>query len=182
MTNLSSEQYASPEPLPRAAFSFASAPTPSAARQRLGERVRMAREAAHLTQEELAGTTYSKSYISAVERGKMTPSFQALRLLAERLNVTRSYLLGEEVRSESPEAPEKPAGDEQQATLRSLAEQLLHQGRHEEAIALFERIGQKDQTSWARERYACFLADQGRFQEAYEQMQRVLRERHSSSK
>jgi transcriptional regulator with XRE-family HTH domain len=175
MTDLPSEQHASSEPSPRAAFSsFASASTPRAARQIIGDCVRMARVAANLTQEELAGTTYSKSYISAVERGKMTPSFQALRLLAERLNVTLSSLLGEEVRSESPEVSEEPAGDEQQATLRSLAEHLLHQGRYEEAITLFERIGQKDWTGWAREQYACFLADQGQYQEAYEQMQRAL--------
>jgi transcriptional regulator with XRE-family HTH domain len=135
--------------------------------------------AANMTQQELAGTTYSKSYISAVERGKMTPSFQALRLLAERLNVTLSSLLGEEVRSESPEVSEEPTGDDQQATLRSLAEHLLHQGRYEEAITQFERIGQKDWTGWAHEQYACFLADQGRFQEAYEQMRLALMERAS---
>jgi tetratricopeptide (TPR) repeat protein len=61
----------------------------------IGERVRIARMAANLTQQELAGNTYSKSYISAVERGKMTPSFQALRLLAERLGRSISYFLGE---------------------------------------------------------------------------------------
>jgi transcriptional regulator with XRE-family HTH domain len=132
-----------------------------------------------MTQQELAGTTYSKSYISAVERGKMTPSFQALRLLAARLNVNLSYLLGEETGSQNSKADEEPTGDEQQAMLLGEAEQLLHQGRHEEAIVLFERIGQKDWTSWAHERYACFLADQGRFQEAYEQMRLTLMERAS---
>lgn len=64
-------------------------------REIMGERVRQARIAARLTQQELAGETYSKSYISAVERGKMTPSFQALRTLAERLNRPLSFFFGE---------------------------------------------------------------------------------------
>ncbi|HEU5370653.1 MAG TPA: tetratricopeptide repeat protein [Ktedonobacterales bacterium] len=66
-------------------------------REIIGERVRQARITANLTQQELAGGTYSKSYISAVERGKMTPSFQALRLLAERLKRPISFFLGEGV-------------------------------------------------------------------------------------
>ncbi len=61
----------------------------------IGERLRLARIAAKLTQQELAGDTYSKSYISAVERGKMTPSFQALRALAARLNRPLSFFFGE---------------------------------------------------------------------------------------
>jgi tetratricopeptide (TPR) repeat protein len=79
-------------------------PTSAGARERqteaisraiIGERVRIARIAANLTQQELAGGTYSKSYISAVERGKMTPSFQALQMLAERLGRPISFFLGE---------------------------------------------------------------------------------------
>ncbi|HEY7358494.1 MAG TPA: tetratricopeptide repeat protein [Ktedonobacterales bacterium] len=61
----------------------------------IGERVRIARVAVNLTQQELAGKTYSKSYISAVERGKMTPSFQALQMMAERLGRPVSFFLGE---------------------------------------------------------------------------------------
>ncbi|HEY7347864.1 MAG TPA: tetratricopeptide repeat protein [Ktedonobacterales bacterium] len=61
----------------------------------IGERVRQARIAANMTQQELAGETYSKSYISAVERGKMTPSFQALRILADRLGRSLSFFFGE---------------------------------------------------------------------------------------
>jgi transcriptional regulator with XRE-family HTH domain len=68
----------------------------STKRLSLGERMRIARYAARLTQEELAGDSFSKSYISAVERNKMTPSISALRLLAERLSVTLAYLLGEQ--------------------------------------------------------------------------------------
>ena len=61
----------------------------------IGERVRTARIAANKTQQQLAGDTYSKSYISAVEHGKMTPSVQALSVLAERLGLPMAYFLGE---------------------------------------------------------------------------------------
>lgn len=61
----------------------------------IADRVRTARIAANKTQQQLAGETYSKSYISAVERGKMTPSVQALGILAERLGLPVSYFLGE---------------------------------------------------------------------------------------
>jgi len=61
----------------------------------IADRVRSARMAANKTQQQLAGETYSKSYISAVERGKMTPSVQALAILAERLGLPVSFFLGE---------------------------------------------------------------------------------------
>jgi HTH-type transcriptional regulator, quorum sensing regulator NprR len=51
--------------------------------------------AARLTQQEVAGGHFSKSYISAIERGKMTPSVPALEYLAGRLQVPLAYLLGE---------------------------------------------------------------------------------------
>ena len=61
----------------------------------IAERVRQARVAVRLTQQQLGGDSFSKSYISAVERGKMTPSIQALAQLSERLGVPMSFLLGE---------------------------------------------------------------------------------------
>jgi tetratricopeptide (TPR) repeat protein len=61
----------------------------------IADRVRSARIAANKTQQQLAGDTYSKSYISAVERGKMTPSVQALGVLAGRLGLPVSFFLGE---------------------------------------------------------------------------------------
>jgi len=61
----------------------------------IARRLRAARVAAGLTQQDLGGTQFSKSYISALERGKMVPSLQALSLLAERLMLPISYLLGE---------------------------------------------------------------------------------------
>jgi transcriptional regulator with XRE-family HTH domain len=150
---------------------FTSGPSPSATAHLIGERVRTARFAAHMTQQELAGATYSKSYISAVERGKMTPSFQALSLLAARLGRPISYFLGEEV-SEAP--IEAPADDSVQAALLNEAERVFQEGRYEEALALFSQAGKPERANQARERYAQSLADQGCYQEAYEQLRRVL--------
>lgn len=121
------------------------AENPSARRRTLGEHLRVARYAAHLTQEDLAGGTFSKSYISAVERGKMTPSISALRLLAERLEVSLAYLLGEEEVNLSPEhagsleSGQKHPPDEAQL-VRQLdeARQLLLQG---ESAAALEWLG-----------------------------------------
>src|ERR1051326_2135222 len=72
--------------------------------QTLGDLLPTARHARNLTQEELAGGTFSKSYLSAIERGKMTPSIPALRVLAQRLDVSLASLLGEDdlAQEESP--------------------------------------------------------------------------------
>ena len=142
--------------------------------QRLGEQVRAARLAANLTQQELAGQTFSKSYLSVVERGKMTPSFQALLTLAGRLGVTLSSLLGEEKPQPHLEASQAAADEDQQAAVRNEVERFVQQGRYEEALDLLLPTGRKEAISRVYEAYARFLADQGRYQEAYEQMRRAL--------
>lgn len=63
----------------------------------LGDRIRDARVKANLTQGDLAGTDYSVSYISAIERNKIRPSMRALTWLASRLNMNLSDLLAVEV-------------------------------------------------------------------------------------
>ncbi|GHO97626.1 hypothetical protein KSF_076740 [Reticulibacter mediterranei] len=51
----------------------------------LGEHIRHLRRERSLTQTELGGKQYSKSYVSAMERGSITPSHEALRFFAEQL-------------------------------------------------------------------------------------------------
>jgi tetratricopeptide (TPR) repeat protein len=53
--------------------------------QSLGEMIRQVRRYRHLTQEELAGERFSKSYVSSVEHERITPSAEALRFFAVRL-------------------------------------------------------------------------------------------------
>ncbi len=102
----------------------------------LGKRLRAARYARNLTQEALAGATFSKSYISAVERDKLMPSVPALRLLAERLAVPLAFLLGEHTL-----ALHIPPEEDALAQRLDAAEALLYQGR---PTAALERLGQED--------------------------------------
>jgi tetratricopeptide (TPR) repeat protein len=59
---------------------------------RLGDRVRLLRVAAGLTQTELAGDRFSKEYVSQIERGKTRPTPETIAWLAERLNVDPAFL------------------------------------------------------------------------------------------
>jgi transcriptional regulator with XRE-family HTH domain len=54
----------------------------------LGERLRELREARGLTQRQLAGSDFSKSYISLIEHGRARPSIDTLALFAARLGTT----------------------------------------------------------------------------------------------
>jgi tetratricopeptide (TPR) repeat protein len=56
--------------------------------QTLGEILRQVRRQRNLTQQELAGDRFSKSYVSAVENNRIKPSPEALRFFAERLGQT----------------------------------------------------------------------------------------------
>jgi tetratricopeptide (TPR) repeat protein len=118
----------------------------------IAERVRSARIAANKTQQQLAGDTYSKSYISAVERGKMTPSVQALGVLADRLGLPMSYFLGEsdvdlnalaESSASMRSTPERErmAREETLGLLLTEAEGLIRQGNPDSAL---EKLGTQD--------------------------------------
>ena len=58
----------------------------------VGARLRAAREAAGLSQRELAFPGCSAAYISRIERGERIPSLQVMRELAQRLGVTDAEL------------------------------------------------------------------------------------------
>ncbi len=111
----------------------------------IGERVRQARFAARLTQQELAGDRYSKSYISAVERGKMTPSLQALGWLAERLGQPMSFFLGENTGDLSglagasgPTDHERQQREEKARQMLDKAELRMTQNNPKEALAALD--------------------------------------------
>ena len=61
----------------------------------IGGRLRQARLAAGLTQQQLAGDRYTKAYISALENGIAKPSMAALNYLAPRLGTTPSDILAD---------------------------------------------------------------------------------------
>ncbi len=59
---------------------------------RLGDRLRLLRVAAGLTQTELAGERFSKEYVSQIERGKTRPTAETVEWLAQRLDVDPAFL------------------------------------------------------------------------------------------
>src|SRR3954469_17961789 len=59
---------------------------------RLGERLRQLRVSAGLTQTDLAGTRFSKEYVSQIERGKTRPTRETIEWLAQRLRVDADFL------------------------------------------------------------------------------------------
>ena len=59
----------------------------------MGDRLRLLRVAAGLTQTELAGDRFSKEYVSQIERGKTRPTPETVEWLARRLDVDPAFLL-----------------------------------------------------------------------------------------
>lgn len=59
--------------------------------QPIGEYIRQLRRQRSLTQTELGGERFSKSYVSAVERDKILPSLEALRFFAKQLDQPSDY-------------------------------------------------------------------------------------------
>ena len=59
----------------------------------LGTRLRTARKARGLSREQLAQLEFTKSYVSAVERGKARPCLKALAILTRRLGIPMTGLL-----------------------------------------------------------------------------------------
>jgi tetratricopeptide (TPR) repeat protein len=65
---------------------------PTAPGSRLGDRLRQLRVAAGMTQTDVAGTRFSKEYISQIERGKTRPTREAVEWLAQQLGVNADFL------------------------------------------------------------------------------------------
>src|SRR3989337_1593410 len=63
---------------------------------RIGHRLRQARVAAGLTQQQLAAGRYTKAYVSALETGHSKPSMAALNFFADRLGMAASRFLDDE--------------------------------------------------------------------------------------
>jgi tetratricopeptide (TPR) repeat protein len=95
----------------------------------IGTRIRAARLAAGLTQQELAGDRYTKAYISALELGHAKPSMAALDYLAPRLG-TR---------------PDRLLGDDTAAWTRVEADLHLAAGRFDEALEAYHSLAAREQ-------------------------------------
>jgi len=89
----------------------------------IGARIRQARLRAGLTQQQLAGERYTKSYVSALENGSSKPSMAALTYLATRLDLPATVLM---------------VGEADQWS-RLEGDVLLASGRWQEALDIYDR-------------------------------------------
>lgn len=92
--------------------------------RRIGERIRLVRTRAGLTQAQLAKGRYTAAYISALERGLAKPSMAALTFISDRLGVPVPDLVAEE----------RPAAGRLEADL------MLAGGQHQAALDRYEAL------------------------------------------
>jgi transcriptional regulator with XRE-family HTH domain/Tfp pilus assembly protein PilF len=97
---------------------------------RLGERLRQLRVAAGLTQTDVAGTRFSKEYVSQIERGKTRPTRETVEWLAQRLGVDPDFLQNG-VSTDQRDRIE---------TLLARAEAVSEAGHDQQAIELIEDV------------------------------------------
>ncbi|MEZ4596108.1 MAG: helix-turn-helix transcriptional regulator [Chloroflexota bacterium] len=133
---------------------------------RIGTRIRAARLAASLTQQQLAEGRYTKAYISALEQGHAKPSMAALEFIADRLGLPPSAFLGRDDRWARLEADLLLASGEWRAAaeaLRALLGPARDRGtRAELLVALAEALCRLEQgreaVGAAAEAHAAFCA------------------------
>lgn len=109
----------------------------------VGEKLRTARIAQHLTQSQLAAPDFSVSYISAIERGQIHPSLRALEILATRLGLSSTQLLPN--RSQAEDRANSlfplPEREEEEIDLAFIEINVsLHEGQTAHALAQLNRI------------------------------------------
>ena len=95
----------------------------------IGQTIRRLRTSQGLTQSELAGEHFSKSYISQLERGSVTPSLRALDILAERLGVPTTFFI--------------EATGQYASFLLKAATVAFFTGQTDQATALAEQVGKR---------------------------------------
>ena len=112
----------------------------------VGEKLRTARIAQHLTQSQLAAPDFSVSYISAIERGQIHPSLRALEILASRLGLSSTQLLPNRSQAEDRASSlfPLPEREEEEIDLAFIEINVsLYEGNTAHALAQLNRIPQK---------------------------------------
>ena len=107
----------------------------------LGQRLRDARHKRGMSQDQVAKPEFTKSYVSAVERGKARPSLKALELMSRRLGVSSSELLNmvslPEVAGQDPRSRQ-----EEIAYQLDCARRAVDTGQPSEAVRLLTALEQ----------------------------------------
>lgn len=116
----------------------------------VGARIRAARIDKKYTQSQLAGTDFSISYISAIERGQIQPSLRALEIIAQRLGLPSSRFFQNtpiSLREGSVSTPVLSGNHQHIVDMNAQVEYsilegkiLLQQKQPVEAIALLEKL------------------------------------------
>ncbi len=98
----------------------------------MGEKIRSLRKRLQMTQSELAGNDFTKSFISQIEKGQTRPSLRSLQIIAQRLGRPVSYFLSDEAEATSTRPPNL---DHQL----SLARNHLSNNRTQESLNAFRK-------------------------------------------
>ena len=109
----------------------------------LGEKIRLARTAAGLSQRQLCGEEITRNMLSQIESGKARPSMTTLQYLAARLDKSVSYFL-EDSASPSTTALEQ-------------ARQAYRQGQFQPALEQLENCRDKGEEAQFLQ-YLCLIA------------------------
>lgn len=123
----------------------------------LGQKIRVLRRQMGMTQADLAGDDFTKSFISQIEKNQARPSLKSLRVFAQRLNRPLSYFLDDE-----PGVSETPPEVVRSLTTGDLLER---QGKYEEALNVYDTAIKQ-----------CGQADYAHRGQAYRQRARALQE------
>ena len=127
--------------------------------QTVGARLRAARLARKLTQNQLAQPDFSVSYISAIERGQIQPSLRALEIFAQRLSISSTDLLSKQTGQSLQVFSEKDSKNEieQDTELQLLEAQLfLLQGNYRQAVTVLRTLA-SDTLKSQQEVRQCYL-------------------------
>ena len=100
----------------------------------LGEKIRAARKELKMTQAELAGTDFTKSFISQVEKGFARPSIRSLQIIAGRLNKPIAFFLDDEEPGPPPGTMSK--GEHLLQTARS----FTRDGHFQDALTAYQEV------------------------------------------
>jgi transcriptional regulator with XRE-family HTH domain len=170
--------------------------------RKIGERLKKARLAAGLTQQQLAEGRYTKAYVSALENGLSRPSMAALNHFSARLGIPASQLINDEPRAwarleadmalacgrwddaitgyeELLEAATRP--EPRAELLSGLAEALVRRGKPREATAaaaeaaeFFHRAGRESEAAMAEYWLSAAQYEQENIAEAKALLQAIL--------
>lgn len=119
----------------------------------IGERIRKARKERGLTQDQLAGNTFTKGYISALERGSIRPSLKALDFMAAQLEMPLSYFVAAMQEELHERNLELEAFQEELEQRLNYAEVMIMQGTTASiagALALLHEAETYSSSSWLR--------------------------------